>query len=187
MLTGHRRRFVLYLAATVLCCGCTQPGPILARRTTVGMLKTSLSHLEFENQQLAAKVANLESENREIENRFVEEERVNGDLRARLDNARNLLSDRGYNWDESDRSRSRLDPPGGSSSRALPAGRSNRTPRKPPFARLPGRVDAADGDDQFNDPRMPDSDPFGPQSCRGDDIQWLPIARGSTGSGTKVR
>jgi hypothetical protein len=48
-------------------------------------------------------------------------------------------------------------------------------------------VDAADGDDQFNDPRVPDSDPFGPQTWRGDDIQWLPIARGSTGSGTKVR
>jgi hypothetical protein len=188
MMIDLRRRIALYVAATALVCGCAQPGPILSRRTTIGMLKTSVSHLEFENQQLAAKVAGLQSENREIENRFVEEERVNGDLRARLDNARNLLSDRGYIWDESDRMRSRLDSStDGAGSRALPAGRSNRTPRKPPFARLPGRLDAVDSGDQPDDSRLPSTDAFGPQSWRGDDLQWLPIAQGAPASGTKLR
>ena len=64
----------MLLAATSLLAGCAQPGPILSRFTTIGTLKTSLSHLEFENQQLRSKVATLESENREIENRLVQEE-----------------------------------------------------------------------------------------------------------------
>jgi len=188
MLTGPCPRILRYLvlAATALWAGCAQPGPILSRRTTVGALKTSLSHIEFENQQLRSRVANLESENRDIENRLVEEEQVNGDLSARLDNARNLLSDRGYDWGDPRGSGSpdRLPRSGeDSSTRALPAGRSNRTPRKPPFARIPGRGSSApaeDQDDEFSYPMIPSAESFGPQSWRQDDAQWLPIARGTT-------
>jgi len=189
---------LIYLAATALCAGCAQPGSILSRRTTVGALKTSVSHLEFENQQLRAKMANLESENREIENRLVEEESLNGDLSARLDNARNLLSDRGYNWEgnrSSNASRGaagRSGAPGeDGSSRTLPAGRSNRTPRKPPFARIPGRNDSSsppdNSDDEFTQPRIPSAEAFGPQSWRDDDAQWLPIARGTGDTSAKLR
>jgi hypothetical protein len=193
MLTGQYPRRLLFANAAVLAllAGCAQPGPILSRRTTVGSLKTSLSHIEFENQQLRSRVVNLESENREIEDRLVEEERVNGDLSARLDNARNLLSDRGYDWQDSPASASRWPRPGEESpapSRTLPAGRSNRTPRKPPFARIPGRGSssappaAAERDDEFSYPTIPSAESFGPQSWQQDDAQWLPIARG-TGAG----
>ena len=52
----------------------------LAAASAVGSLKTGLSHLEFENQQLKKQVANLKEENRDIENRLVQEETSNGDL-----------------------------------------------------------------------------------------------------------
>jgi hypothetical protein len=186
MLTGLFPKTFRLLAATSLLVGCTQPGPILSRYTTIGTLKTSLSHLEFENQQLRTKVTSLESENRDIENRLVQEEALNGDLSARLDDARNVMARQGYDWGTAAGGTTRE----GANSRALPAGRSNRTPRKPPFARIPGRVDSpppADGyDDEFNRPALPSADGFGPQSLR-DDGQWLPIARGNTAPGTKVR
>jgi len=188
MLTGLNPRTFVLLAATSLLAGCAQPNPILSRYTTIGTLKTSLSHLEFENQQLRSKVATLESDNREIENRLVQEEAVNGDLSARLDDARDVLTQHGSNWGGS---------PGGtnqggsSSARTLPAGRSNRTPRKPPYARVPGRSDSTTPTDNFNDefnrPNFPSADALGPQSMRDDDSQWLPIARGTSASGTKVR
>jgi hypothetical protein len=188
MLTGLSLRTFGLLAATSLLLGCSTPGPIRSRYTTIGTLKTSLSHLEFENQQLRSKVTSLESDNRDIENRLVQEENLNGDLSARLDDARDVMAQHGYDWGNSNSSggTTRDD----SSSRTLPAGRSNRTPRKPPFARIPGRVDSpppADGyDDEFNRPSLPSNDAFGPQSLR-DDGQWLPIARGATAPGTKVR
>jgi hypothetical protein len=186
MLTGLFPRTLGLLATTSLLLGCTSPGPIQSRYTTIGTLKTSLSHLEFENQQLRSKVTTLESENRDIENRLVQEEALNGDLSARLDDARNAMAQHGYDWGGSSSSggTTRDD----SSSPTLPAGRSNRTPRKPPFARIPGRVDSpppADGYDEFR-PSLPSNDAFGPQSLR-DDGQWLPIARGATTPGTKVR
>ena len=53
MLTGRYPRTFVLLAAASLLAGCAQPGPILSRLTTIGTLKTSLSHLEFENQQLS--------------------------------------------------------------------------------------------------------------------------------------
>jgi hypothetical protein len=198
MLTGHQSRVLVYLAATGLLSGCAQPGPLASRHTTIGALKTSLSHLEFENEQLKAKVANIDSENREIENRLVEEEALNGDLRARLDNARNLLSDRGYNWDArtsaggSPTERDQFSS-GESSSRTLPAGRSDRKPRKPPFARIPSRREApatdadASLDAELPPSRIPRADAFGPQSWREDDAQWLPIARGGNDPAAKVR
>ena len=187
MLTGLYRRTFVLLAATSALAGCAQPGPIFSRYTTVGTLKTSLSHLEFENQQLRSKVATLESENRDIENRLVQEEAVNGDLSARLDDARDVLTQHGSNWGGSAGGPNQ----GGSPARTLPAGRSNRTPRKPPYARIPGRVDpgtpADDNNDEFNRSTLPSADTLGPQSMREDDNQWLPIARGTSASATKVR
>jgi hypothetical protein len=191
MLTGPSLKTAWSLAAAGLLtlAGCAQPGPILSRHTTIGTLKTSLSHLEFENQQLRSKVANLESENREFENRLVQEEAANGELHAQLDDARNLLSRQGYDWGGSNATTNREEPP----NRTLPAGRSNRTPRKPPFARIPGRIDAAPpadpSDDEFNRPAVPSANSLGPQSSLEDDTRWLPIARGTGASGpsTKVR
>ena len=65
----------------------------------MGQLKTSLSHLEYENEQLKKTTAKLERENRSMEDRLVQEQMENGDLTARLDDARNLLRERGVDDD----------------------------------------------------------------------------------------
>ena len=65
----------------------------------MGQLKTSLSHLEYENEQLKKSTAKLQRENRSMEDRLVQEQMENGDLTARLDDARNLLRDRGVDAD----------------------------------------------------------------------------------------
>jgi hypothetical protein len=189
MLTGHCLKTCLLLTASSLLVGCAQTGRILPGRVSYGTLKTSLSHLEFENQELRTQVAQLQSENREIENRLVQEEEVNGNLTARLDDARNLLSDRGYDLGGSDRSLSRQDPPADESpSRTLPAGRSNRKPRKPPFARIPGRIESAPpADDTSNRSTIPGNDPFGPQGRQDDPTRWLPIARETNEPPSRVR
>ncbi len=179
--------------ALVSLAGCSQPNSFLARNTTVGMLKSSLSHIEYENQQLRTKVTKLETENRTIENRLVEEENLNGDLSARLDDARDLLSRQGTDWPQKGRAMSANSEPSGldssspSEARTLPAGRSTRKPRKPPFTRIPGRIDdgfssgngseAAGGDLERNS--SPAGDGLGPQSWRDDDLRWMPIARGN--------
>src|SRR5437016_4248954 len=71
--------------------GCSGRGAFLSGGPTVGQLKTSLSHLEYENAQLKRAVAKLQQESRTMEDRLVQEEIDNGDLTARLDDARNLL------------------------------------------------------------------------------------------------
>src|SRR4051794_28361793 len=97
MSAARPRRLLTATAALALATvgGCAQPGPLLSQRTTVGSLKASLSHLEYENRQLRGEVAALKDENREIENRLVQEEAHNGDISARLDDARTLLGNRG--------------------------------------------------------------------------------------------
>ena len=89
------RRFPFYLVAIVSLSGCSQSRPMLSQRTSVGSLKTGLSQLEFQNQQLRQQVANLKADNRRIEDQLVQEETANGELSARLDDARNLLGRRG--------------------------------------------------------------------------------------------
>jgi hypothetical protein len=79
--------------------GCSGQSSILTGGPTVGQLKTSLSHIEFENEQLKKRTAKLERENRSMEDRLVQEQMENGDLTARLDDARNLLRDRGLEAD----------------------------------------------------------------------------------------
>ena len=103
---------------------------------TVGQLKTSLSHLEYENEQLKARTAKLEKESRSMENRLVQEQIDNGDLTARLDDARNLLRDRGLESDVKLGSRRRGDgdesfaDDDGPRARTLPTGRATRQRRK---------------------------------------------------------
>src|SRR3954465_6988205 len=89
MLTGHRLRTPLLLgASSLLMAGCAQSPRFLSNRVSYGTLKTSLSHLEYENQQLRTQVSQLKSENRDIENRLVQEGQVNSDPPPPPDNAR---------------------------------------------------------------------------------------------------
>ena len=163
--------------------GCAQSGSILSQRSTVGSLKTGLSHLEYENQQLKKEVAVLKDDNRQIENRLVQEESANGDLAARLDDARTLLTQRGLGGDAGS---SALDL--GPVRKTLPAGQSNKKRRRAPFAQIPGRIDVLPPtDDDPSTPGWSKSPTPGfiePGSTSGLDRPtiWLPVARGATES-----
>jgi hypothetical protein len=140
-------------------------------------MKASLSHLEFENRQLRGEVATLKAENRQIEDRLVQEESANGELSARLDDARALLTRRGINPGEG--GLLEPEPP----ATTLPAGQSNRTRRKPPFARIPGSASATDPDEAEPEkpsrPRPSRARDIGPQGRRDLPTQWLPVASGA--------
>ncbi len=163
----------------------------------MGQLKTSLSHLEFENEQLKRQVAKLEQEGRGLEDRLVQEQVDNGDLAARLDDARNLLRDRGIDADTRlGAHRSERKSPGYSTGddddgvRTLPAAQSSRKRRKPPFARIPGRLDDLpksqddDGSDwvpggrpsQSDRRRSGSGDSLDRHASRTSPSTWLPVA-----------
>jgi hypothetical protein len=143
--------------------GCSGRGNFLTGGPTTGQLKTSLAHAEVQNQQLQKQVAQLKTDNRSIEDRLVREELNNGDLTARLDNARNLLRGRGVELDEKPRTASNgrrnmfddeeidLDSSGSGSRRTLPAGRQSRKTRKPPSVRIPGRIEGTSDEDEDED------------------------------------
>ena len=156
--------------------GCAQSGRSFGQRTTVGSLKTGLSQLEFQNQQLRREVANLNADNRRIEDQLVQEEAENGELSARLDDARNLVTRRSVEGGEMTTD---LDPP----RRAIPAGQSTRKRRKPPFAKIPGRIapipsveDEGGGDSQSR--RDTDDDPVR-EGRRDRTSSWLPVIVGA--------
>ena len=173
---------LVLLAGTVALSGCASPSPIGSRRKTMGSLKSSLGHLEGENTKLRSRVANLESEKRVVEEKLVLEESANGDLTARLDDARNLLGDRGA---APSSGLDPFDPP------TRPASAKPR--RKPPMAQVPGRIEPAFPD--FDDPlELPP--PTAPLRRRSSDLQsrrddaptrWLPVVRGASESTSLAR
>jgi hypothetical protein len=128
--------------------GCSGQSSFLTGGPTVGQLKASVSHLEYENEQLRKSAAKLERENRSMEDRLVQEQVENGDLTARLDDARNLLRDRGLESDVRVGSHRGGTTLGGSTSEgedaeraSLPDG-SRKRPRKTPFAQISGGSDS---------------------------------------------
>lgn len=150
--------------------GCQSPGPLFSRQVTLGSLKTSVSQLEFRNEQLSKQVATLKSENRRIEDRLVQEEADNGDLAARLDDARNLLGDRGMDIRTGSRSSDDASPP--------TTVRRSKSTRKPPAASIPGRIEPA-RDSEGDDVGLTDPPARGRTAARQpSDRRWLPVARG---------
>jgi hypothetical protein len=158
----HRRKLLLSRAGVTIlsavlsvAAGCSGQSRFLNRGPTIGQMKASLSHLEFENVELKRSVAKLQQENRSMEDRLVQEQIDNGDLTARLDDARNLLRDRGIEPDIRVGSR-RSGANGASSSkedddistRTMPASRGERQRRKAPFAQISGQVDAIPSADE---------------------------------------
>jgi hypothetical protein len=161
-------------------------------------LKTTLSHLQFENEQLRTEVAKLKLENRGFEDRLVQEQIHNGDLAAQLDDVRNALRDRGFEPETRLGSRGRelqSDEPDEpvTRPRTLRAGRTGKKPRKPPSASISGDLDTLP---RAPDDREPDdtislqtSDATPPRgSIPGDSStlssgsgwqRWHPIASGS--------
>ena len=161
----------------VLASGCAEHTGSLLGGTRTGTLKSSVSRLEYENEQLRKEVARYRVDSRDLEDRLTQEEAVNGDLSARLDDARNLLTRRG------------VDPglaTGLDGARTRPAGRSSKGKRKAPVAKIPGALNPS-GDDPFEDgppARSSEDRPndlrgfqIGPQSRRDNPDGWLPVAR----------
>jgi outer membrane murein-binding lipoprotein Lpp len=179
------------LAVSSIGLGCVQSGPIENHRTTLGTLKTSVSQLEFEKEQLRKEVAQLKTENRRAEDRLTQEEAANGELTAKLDDARVLLRGRGFDTDGlAGPSRPSADPFDEPANE--PTSRPARSGRKPPFARIPGRPDSApsteeSGDDPFYGPSTRPQGTFGPQSRVNGQSPWLPVARGADAYGASVR
>ncbi len=175
----------------------------------MGQLKTSLSHLEFENEQLKRQVAKIEQESRGLEDRLVQEQVDNGDLAARLDDARNLLRDRGLDADTRLGShRSERKSQGYTTSddddtgaHTLPAAQSSRKRRKPPFARIPGRIEdlpkSQDNDESDSAPagrgsqsdrrRSQFNDDLDHHAARTNQRTWLPVAVSNDDSMSLVR
>jgi hypothetical protein len=190
--------------------GCSGQSNFLTGGPTVGQLKTSLSHLEYENEQLKKRTAKLETESRSMENRLVQEQINNGDLTARLDDARNLLRDRGVEPDVKLGSRRRSDENDLSADddrtparTTLPAGRSTRPRRKAPFAQISSGPDntqapADDGGDsaagsrksrdaKTNRSRRRSDDDLDHHSFQSDSLRWLPVADANDDSTIKIR
>ena len=210
----HRARLRSATLELLLCAGlcsatgCSGQSNFLTGGPTVGQLKTSLSHLEYENQQLKKSTAKLERENRSLEDRLVQEQMENGDLVARLDDARNLLRDRGidadvrvgsHRGDETVGADGR-DREGGEPSSSSDRSRSRR--RKTPFAQISSGGDSVApievGDpkesDQSQRPsepgagRRPDDDSDSEQhSYHKAGQDWLPVADTSDDSVIRIR
>lgn len=196
-MTSRRRRpwpasaalAVLIAAGPTLLPGCSGRTSFLSGGPTMGQMKTSVAHLEYENAQMKRDLAKLRRENRQIEDRLVQQEQDNGELTARLDDARNLLRERGLDDEQVTASRSggsREAAEGSEGSRTIPAGQSTRKRRKPPVARIPGHftpaapdrgldVDRDDEDGMLGPPQAApgsaaDGDQVGLRS--GDDPDW---------------
>lgn len=182
----HSRQFsILALAVTGLApvAGCAGQSSLLAGRTTVGSLRTSVSHLQYENEQLKRQVADLKTDTRKLEDQLVQEEARNGDLAARLDDARHALRTNGSDGSTASAEPEPIEP----AQRARPAGRSNRTKRKPPFAQIPGSAETPSGDDEGTADDVPAGRGSGPQSWRDKGDGWLPVARRPTSAGSQFR
>ncbi len=169
MSPGRRTLVAITLGSTLALAGCAQQGPFAQRKTTLASLKSSVALLENQNAQLKSKVADLSTDNRRLEDRLVQEESANGDLAARLDDARNLISQRG---DKSNSFNSFDDEPV-----TRPVARPTKRPRRPPAA----SISSPDDDSTFQtdpiDLPKPRTRYDGAQSSR-EESTWLPIAQG---------
>lgn len=193
--------------------GCSGRPAFLSGGPTVGQLKTSVAHLEYENAQMKRDLAKLRRENRQVEDRLVQQEQDNGELTARLDDARNLLRERGLESDSrtaANRGGSRDAAEEADGFRTLPAGQSSRKRRKPPVARIPGQFSPAAPEKAWDDDvggeegtlgpppgskaPAPDGDQVG---LRFDDLdhhsayrgplKWAPIAGSARDRSSRVR
>ena len=205
---------VLIACGPMLLSGCSGRSSFLSGGPSMGQLKTSVAHLEYENAQMKRDLAKVRRESRQMEERLVQQEQDNGDLTARLDDARNLLHDRGLDSGEratagADGSRGFSD--GSEGPRTLPAGQSNRKRRKPPVARIPGQFTPAAPDRGVDGDREDEDGMLGPPQAapspshdadqvglRFDDdvdhhseytgpLKWAPIGGGTNGPASRLR
>jgi outer membrane murein-binding lipoprotein Lpp len=128
------------LAPGLLLAGCASgPGPLAQRRTTVGTLKANVARLEAENEQYRTKLTENEKDRGRLREQLSQERDANGELTARLDDARALLARQGID-DTPTRPRQAAKPDpadDGPTARTVPAG-NRRAPREAPFAQIGG-------------------------------------------------
>lgn len=180
MATGRSRHLAPWLLALAALApiGCAQPGFFSSRQTMAGSLKASVSQLEFENEKLRKEVGELKADNSRLDNQLAQERDVNGEMSARLDDAKSLLRRQGGNAQA-------LGPPSRNSEddeipppATVPPGRSIRQSRKSPTTQIPRPEPkhSADDDLGYLPPSRSPRD-LGPLD-RDDDDRWLPVARG---------
>ena len=182
MATGRSRLLGLLPALAALAlAGCSGSGPISSRQTRVGSLKASVSQLEFDNDKLRREVGELKVDNSRLDNQLAQEREANGEVTARLDDAKDLLRRQGGDVQalgippktfEDDG----IPPPASNP----PARRSSRTSRKPPAAQIrrpePSPFDSP-GERGFDSTANDPARDLG-STDRTQDDRWLPVARG---------
>jgi hypothetical protein len=186
MATGRLPQFapclVLLAIATT---GCTQSNPFTSRQTMMGSLKASVSQLEFENEKLRKDVAELKAENAKLDSELAREIDVNGEITARLDDAKAMIRRQGGNAQAlGSPSRNYEDdevpPPV-----TTPKSRTTRGGRKPPAAQIPQTSDPIPfGSSSDGLGYQPSAQPSRDLGSDDTDDRWLPVARGV---GTTVR
>jgi outer membrane murein-binding lipoprotein Lpp len=171
----------LALGSLTLVAGCASPGPLAARRTTVGSLKASVAQLEHERDVLRNEVAELKTENRRATEQVAQQEETNGELHTRLDNARNLLRKQGLDSTE-------FASPAGSDSGRPTTTRTHGRSHRIPAAQIPSPNSYQDLDDEApleDDDASRSSASFenwNTQSHVNPSHRWLPIANGVSAS-----
>ena len=177
MATGRPRTFALGLAALCLApVGCAGPGPIASRQTMVGSLKASVSQLEFQNEKLKKEVGELKADNSRIDNLLVQEREANGEVTARLDDAKDLIR-RGGNAQAMGTSASPLDDDNIPPPVTVPRARRTRSSRSSPTVTIPAPSSNRDDDLSYDPPPRRRARDLGPDDREQDD-RWLPVARG---------
>ena len=156
----------------------------------MGALKSNVAQLESEKDQLNKQVAELKTENRRIETELAAVEDKNGELAARLDDARTLISRQGI--DEGNLSRAASDSDRQAPRRSTPA-RSQPGNRKSPVAQIPSERRPMLEDDEPTDepfdlppPKLKKRSSID-QSRLNDGSPWLPVARGGVTPKRQVR
>jgi outer membrane murein-binding lipoprotein Lpp len=176
-----KKAISLAIGSLTLVAGCAAPGPIAARRTTVGSLKASVAQLEHERDVLKNEVAELKTENRRVTEQVAQQEETNGELHTRLDNARNLLRKQGLDSTE-------FASPADSDSDRPTTTRTRGRSRRTPAAQIPSPNSYQDLDDEApleDDGASRSSASFenwNTQSHVSPSQRWLPIANGVTAS-----
>ena len=171
--------------------GCSPQSGFTRRHGMLGALKTNVAQLESEKDNLSRELATQKAENRRIESELAAVESQNGDLAARLDDARTVMTRQGLAEGRSTLSAS--DDDRGSKRKASPVKNPPRS-RKTPFAQIPkerrdlDESEIRSPEDLLDSPRpRDDRDELGPQSRLDDNSPWLPVARGRSSPTRSVR
>lgn len=173
-------RTLLIVALAGLAAGCEGGGPLTSRQTMMGSLKSSVSQLEYQNDELQRQVASLKAENRRFEDRLVQERAENEALASQLDGAKGRGEPAG---DVRTGSRSRSSAADDADEPPPSQVRRSKSRRQPPAVAIPGRIEPSrvePDDDDVSSSLPPARSRLA--SRRSIDDRWLPVARG-TGTG----